>query len=70
MPNMCEVAGLIAESLVLQKELSGFLEQEQAKAKMQASIHDLTDRCWNTCVSAVSLSRVLRHETNVSRSTL
>jgi hypothetical protein len=31
-----------------QRELATFLEQEQAKAKMQSSIHDLTDRCWNT----------------------
>lgn len=32
----------------LQKELGQFLEQEQSKAKMQASIHELTDKCWNT----------------------
>jgi import inner membrane translocase subunit TIM8 len=31
-----------------QKELGAFLEQEQARAKMQASIHELTDRCWKT----------------------
>jgi hypothetical protein len=31
-----------------QRELATFIEQEQAKAKMQSSIHDLTDRCWNT----------------------
>nr|XP_031861427.1 uncharacterized protein CI109_003031 [Kwoniella shandongensis]KAA5528499.1 hypothetical protein CI109_003031 [Kwoniella shandongensis] len=30
------------------RELEGFLEQEQAKAKLQASIHELTNTCWNT----------------------
>ncbi|KAL7421027.1 Mitochondrial import inner membrane translocase subunit tim8 [Cryptotrichosporon argae] len=33
-----------------QAELRDFIEQEQAKAKIQASVHELTDRCWKTCM--------------------
>ncbi|KAG7562594.1 hypothetical protein FFLO_01967 [Filobasidium floriforme] len=45
-----------------QRELATFLEQEQAKAKMQSSIHDLTDRCWNTCITGSIGSKFSRGE--------
>ncbi|KAF8203079.1 Tim10/DDP family zinc finger-domain-containing protein [Pholiota molesta] len=34
-----------------QKELATFLEREQAMAKMQSSIQQLTGTCWNKCVT-------------------
>ncbi|KAF8973756.1 Tim10/DDP family zinc finger-domain-containing protein [Flammula alnicola] len=34
-----------------QKELATFLEREQAMAKMQSSIHQLTGVCWKKCVT-------------------
>lgn len=29
-----------------QKELEAFLESENAKARIQQTVHSLTDRCW------------------------
>ncbi|GAB1522508.1 Mitochondrial import inner membrane translocase subunit tim8 [Rhizoctonia solani] len=29
-----------------QRELQAFIEQEQAKARVQATTHQLTDMCW------------------------
>ncbi|KAJ9116736.1 Mitochondrial import inner membrane translocase subunit tim8 [Naganishia adeliensis] len=46
----------------LQKELGQFLEQEQSKAKMQASIHELTDKCWNTCITGSLSGKFSRSE--------
>lgn len=37
----------------LQKELSEFLENEQSKAKLQASIHTFTGMCWDKCVACL-----------------
>jgi hypothetical protein len=31
----------------LQKELASFIEQEQAKERMNTSIHTFTDMCWD-----------------------
>jgi len=45
-----------------QKELGAFLEQEQSRAKMQASIHELTDRCWKTCITGSISSKFSRSE--------
>ncbi|KAJ9106249.1 Mitochondrial import inner membrane translocase subunit tim8 [Naganishia friedmannii] len=45
-----------------QKELGQFLEQEQSKAKMQASIHELTDKCWNTCITGSLSGKFSRPE--------
>ncbi|TKY90950.1 hypothetical protein EX895_000948 [Sporisorium graminicola] len=35
-----------------QKELQTFLDAEQAKARVQSSIHTFTDRCWDQCVKS------------------
>ncbi|OCF40606.1 mitochondrial import inner membrane translocase subunit TIM8 [Kwoniella heveanensis CBS 569] len=45
---MSSAAGIPALDDASKKELEVFLEQEQAKAKLQASIHELTNTCWNT----------------------
>ncbi|OZJ06736.1 hypothetical protein BZG36_00348 [Bifiguratus adelaidae] len=37
-----------------QQELARFLETEQAKARIQQTVHTLTDMCWDKCVSKVS----------------
>ncbi|CEL56768.1 Mitochondrial import inner membrane translocase subunit TIM8 OS=Cryptococcus neoformans var, neoformans serotype D (strain B-3501A) GN=TIM8 PE=3 SV=1 [Rhizoctonia solani AG-1 IB] len=34
-----------------QRELQAFIEQEQAKARVQATTHQLTDMCWTKCVT-------------------
>lgn len=44
------------------KELEEFLEQEQQKAKIQATVHDMTDRCWKTCVQGSISSKFSRSE--------
>ncbi|ORX98267.1 hypothetical protein K493DRAFT_313697 [Basidiobolus meristosporus CBS 931.73] len=36
-----------------QRELAQFLEGENAKAKLQQSIHTFTDLCWDKCISKV-----------------
>ncbi|KAK1922689.1 mitochondrial import inner membrane translocase subunit TIM8 [Papiliotrema laurentii] len=33
------------------QELEQFLEQEQQKAKLQATVHELTDTCWKKCIT-------------------
>ncbi|KAI9293342.1 putative TIM8-translocase of the mitochondrial inner membrane [Neoconidiobolus thromboides FSU 785] len=35
------------------KELSQFIENEQAKARVQQSVHTLTDLCWDKCIRKV-----------------
>ncbi|KAJ1032241.1 hypothetical protein NDA18_001733 [Ustilago nuda] len=35
-----------------QKELQTFLDAEQAKARVQSSIHTFTDRCWDQCIKS------------------
>ncbi|RSH95122.1 Mitochondrial import inner membrane translocase subunit tim8 [Saitozyma podzolica] len=44
------------------KELEEFLEQEQAKAKLQASVHELTNTCWNKCITGGISSKFSRSE--------
>ncbi|WVO15483.1 mitochondrial import inner membrane translocase subunit TIM8 [Cryptococcus depauperatus] len=44
------------------RELETFLEQEQSKAKLQASIHELTNTCWNTCVTGGISSKFSKSE--------
>ncbi len=33
-------------------ELQTFLDAEQAKARVQSSIHTFTDRCWDQCIKS------------------
>ncbi|EJD52156.1 hypothetical protein AURDEDRAFT_159008 [Auricularia subglabra TFB-10046 SS5] len=40
-----------------QKELAQFLEREQAQARMQTTIHNFTDMCWEKCISGSSFGR-------------
>lgn len=35
---------------ICQRELQSFIEQEQAKARVQATTHQLTDMCWTKWV--------------------
>ncbi|CAI2175128.1 502_t:CDS:1, partial [Funneliformis geosporum] len=37
-----------------QKELGKFLENENARMRIQSSIHTFTDLCWDKCISKVS----------------
>ncbi|CEP14279.1 hypothetical protein [Parasitella parasitica] len=37
-----------------QRELGQFLEAEQAKARVQQTVHSLTDNCWDKCISKVN----------------
>ena len=34
-----------------QKELNSFLDAEQAKARVQSSVHAFTERCWDQCMT-------------------
>ncbi|PWN90066.1 putative TIM8-translocase of the mitochondrial inner membrane [Acaromyces ingoldii] len=45
-----------------QKELQSFLDAEQAKARVQSSIHNFTDMCWDKCVTSSIGSRFGRGE--------
>ena len=37
-----------------QKELGKFLESENARMRLQSSIHTFTDLCWDKCISKIS----------------
>ncbi|KAI7892311.1 Tim10/DDP family zinc finger-domain-containing protein [Mucor mucedo] len=37
-----------------QRELAQFLEAEQAKARVQEVVHNMTDTCWDKCISKVN----------------
>ncbi|CAO3679586.1 hypothetical protein G6F70_001831 [Rhizopus microsporus] len=37
-----------------QRELGQFLEAEQAKARVQQTVHSLTDNCWDKCINKVN----------------
>ncbi|KAF7726905.1 Mitochondrial import inner membrane translocase subunit tim8 [Apophysomyces ossiformis] len=37
-----------------QRELAQFLEAENAKARIQQTVHSLTDTCWDKCVGKVN----------------
>ncbi|KIK04273.1 hypothetical protein K443DRAFT_676034 [Laccaria amethystina LaAM-08-1] len=45
-----------------QKELSTFIEKEQAQAKLQASIQRFTDLCWDKCMSSKPSTTLSRAE--------
>lgn len=36
-----------------QKELAKFLEDENAKMRLQQSVHTFTDLCWDKCITKV-----------------
>jgi len=36
-----------------QRELAKFLENENAKARLQQSIHTFTDMCWDKCITKI-----------------
>jgi len=40
-----------------QKELSSFLEKQQAEARLHASIHNFTRICWDKCVTKTPSKR-------------
>ncbi|KAG9032738.1 Mitochondrial import inner membrane translocase subunit tim8 [Tulasnella sp. JGI-2019a] len=44
------------------KELGDFLEQEQAKAHLQSSVHQYTDMCWTKCITGSVSTRFSRGE--------
>ncbi|KAI7900268.1 Tim10/DDP family zinc finger-domain-containing protein [Cokeromyces recurvatus] len=46
-----------------QRELGQFLEAEQAKARVQQTVHSLTDSCWDKCISKVN-NKLDRSEEN------
>ncbi|KAI8989547.1 Tim10/DDP family zinc finger-domain-containing protein [Pilobolus umbonatus] len=37
-----------------QRELGQFLEAEQAKARVQQTVHTFTDSCWDKCISKIN----------------
>ncbi|EOR00873.1 hypothetical protein E3P92_00313 [Wallemia ichthyophaga] len=45
-----------------QRELNTFVEQEQAKAKLQSSTHTFTEMCWNKCITGSISSRFSKSE--------
>lgn len=47
-----------ASSLPLQKELAQFIEQEQAQARVQESVHKMTSMCWDKCVLLILRTRL------------
>ncbi|RPD63107.1 hypothetical protein L226DRAFT_564494 [Lentinus tigrinus ALCF2SS1-7] len=50
---MADTAGLNLDS-VSQKELQQFIETEQAHARVQSQVHNLTSLCWDKCVGSIS----------------
>ncbi|KAG1834562.1 Tim10/DDP family zinc finger-domain-containing protein [Suillus variegatus] len=45
-----------------QKELATFLEREQAQARINSTVHNLTSMCWDKCVTGIPGSRFARGE--------
>ncbi|KAI0047801.1 hypothetical protein FA95DRAFT_1491972, partial [Auriscalpium vulgare] len=45
-----------------QKELQTFLDREQAQARVQQSIHNLTSMCWDKCITSTPSTRFSRGE--------
>ncbi|KAI0785984.1 Tim10/DDP family zinc finger-domain-containing protein [Abortiporus biennis] len=45
-----------------QKELSKFLENEQAQARVQSTIHQLTSTCWDKCITGTPASSFSKSE--------
>jgi len=44
------------------RELSKFVESEQAQARVQDSIHRLTSMCWDKCITGTPSTRFSRGE--------
>lgn len=36
-----------------QNELKRFIENEQSKARIQQSVHTMTDLCWDKCITKI-----------------
>ncbi|KDN37813.1 putative TIM8-translocase of the mitochondrial inner membrane [Tilletiaria anomala UBC 951] len=45
-----------------QKELQSFLDTEQAKARVQNSVHNFTELCWDKCITSSIGARFGRGE--------
>jgi mitochondrial import inner membrane translocase subunit tim8 len=45
-----------------QKEIAAFLDTEQAKARVQATVHAFTERCWDQCMTSSIGARFNRGE--------
>ncbi|KAG2077093.1 hypothetical protein BDR04DRAFT_1067637 [Suillus decipiens] len=45
-----------------QKELTTFLEREQAQARINSTVHNLTSMCWDKCITGTPGSRFARGE--------
>ncbi|PCH33505.1 hypothetical protein WOLCODRAFT_93600 [Wolfiporia cocos MD-104 SS10] len=45
-----------------QKELSQFVETEQAQARLHQSIHTFTSMCWDKCITGTPSTRFSRSE--------
>ncbi|TCD67013.1 Mitochondrial import inner membrane translocase subunit tim8 [Steccherinum ochraceum] len=46
------------------KELSAFVENEQAQQRLNSSIHTFTDMCWDKCVTGLPSTSFSRSETS------
>ncbi|KAJ2852357.1 Mitochondrial import inner membrane translocase subunit tim8, partial [Coemansia erecta] len=47
-----------------QRELQTFVEQETAKAQMQNTIHEFTNRCWESCITSAKSNQLDSKETS------
>ncbi|BGP15086.1 hypothetical protein JCM10213_002769 [Rhodosporidiobolus nylandii] len=54
--------GLESFDEATRRDLQGFLEQEQTKARLQTQIHQFTDTCWDLCVKGQPGARFSRGE--------
>ncbi|KAJ1907020.1 Mitochondrial import inner membrane translocase subunit tim8 [Coemansia sp. IMI 209127] len=45
------------------QDLVKFVEQETEKAKIQSTVHELTNRCWETCIKYTNANSLDRSET-------
>ncbi|KAJ7102196.1 Tim10/DDP family zinc finger-domain-containing protein [Mycena belliarum] len=45
-----------------QRELAGFLEKQQAEARLNSAIHNFTGICWDKCVTGTPSTRFSRSE--------
>ncbi|KAG2368226.1 Tim10/DDP family zinc finger-domain-containing protein [Suillus spraguei] len=45
-----------------QKELATFFEREQAQARINSTVHNLTSMCWDKCITGTPGSRFARGE--------
>lgn len=52
------------------KDLSGFIEAENSKQKMQMSIHQFTDTCFKNCITSINSPNISGQEENCLRNCL